>query len=423
MNLGLQILLSFLGSWLLVIAFNFYNINKLKWIPRQLKTWIKIVCIAGPIFFLINAFADSGWFRFFDFGDSYQSLPTYLTFFATLFTAYLLYRTLTSQSKANEWSAFENRFFKFMDYHRENVLQIEYRDPRFEGEKIRKGTEVFTVIYNEICGLLSEIQKQQKLNAVEEKISAIDLVFQCVFYGAGSDGIKILNKNLPNHPLFKLIDFEQKKAEYGKAKETGEVFYSGHVRRLGHYFRNIYQAVSYVEAQKFLTEKEKYEYVTHFRAQMSAYEQSIFFFNSLSSLGMVWEWEEYSKSILNKSSQELREIYKELWITKYDLLRNTLNNDGEITAEISIKSFYPLINLERVEECTTSGILPFLNNRNSVCRFCFNEKYIGYKNEDLDKSIKKCLEKDSTAFDNFNCSETNCKTTIEINKHREKAPN
>lgn len=191
-------------------------------------------------------------------------------------------------------------------------------------------------------------------------------------------------------------------------------YYSGHVRRLGHYFRNLYQAVKYVEAQTFLSPDEKYEYVQHLRAQMSVYEQSVFFFNSLSELGESWEWDKYYRKVT--SLKDKKEIIPTLLITKYDLIRNTLNNNGTVADNISISDFYELVILEREEKCAVFGQLPFVDNNMQICRFCLNERYFGNVNYNRKDKIEALYQYDKTRFEAFQCSEPGCKSEEVLKK-------
>lgn len=65
--------------------------------------------------------------------------------------------------------------------------------------------------------------------------------------------------------------------------------FGGHMSRLGHYFRHLFQTVNYIHSAKFLTPIEKYNYVKILRAQLSTEELVIFFFNALSQFGEKWE--------------------------------------------------------------------------------------------------------------------------------------
>ncbi len=400
----IQISISILISMVIVLVINFLLSKPVLSNMFTKRNTVATLFLSVPLYFGINALFQSKLNHNIEYGKDFQNLPSYLSFFATLFSIYLLYRTLNSQNKSNNYTAFENRFFKFMDYHRENVNSLKYRDPKKKGNIYREGNEVFTIIYYEIKDLLNELKTSPDFfNNTKAKINATNFVFQCVFYGAGDDGIRILKKRFPDSIYWNVVNFENRKAKYSKKK----VFYSGHVRRLGHYFRNIYQMVKYVEGQEFLTEKEKYEYVTHFRAQMSVYEQSVFFFNSLSLLGDVWELENYKQRIPETKDEKIK-VFQRLLITKYDLVRNSLNNDGDVIDGFSISEVYPLITLERKEEFAVSGTLPFFENKKTICRICFNEKYIGYKFSKDTTIVREYFENNQEEVEKFSCHESGC---------------
>ena len=379
---------------------------------KKKETYFVSLLISVPVCFIFNAIYQSisGNFKgitgLIDF-SGYPTLPNYLAFFAATTSVYFIYKTLNNQKSANQLSAFENRFFKFIDYHRENVNQLKYRDPSSSSEKYWTGNQVFTVIHYEIRDLIAEFLNRSG-NAHPDKDGmkeVINFVYQCIFFGAGEDGLKILKSHFKDKlNYFENIVYEGRTAAYGDYKK----YYSGHVRRLGHYYRNIYQTVKYVDDQTFLTPEQKYEYVTHFRAQMSVYEQSVFFFNSLSDLGATWEFNQYSKEYPTNP----KKIFNKLLITKYDLVRNTLLNSGEIASGINIADYYPLLNVERNEEAMVCGQLGFKGNNNYICRFCFNEKYIGYKNKDSREKIEDAFNNDKELLRKLRCDELNCETSV-----------
>lgn len=267
-----------------------YNKRFKKWSIKDYKNpeiYFKSLLFSLPLYFIANSwyhsFEDNGnkWSYFFDL-QHYVNFPNYLVFFASGITAYYIYKTLNSQKQANQTSSFENRFFKFIDYHRQNVEQLRYRSPNHMGVKYWTGNQVFTVIHYEIKELLKEFLENSHCDVddKEAKWRAIDFVYQCIFYGAGEDGVKILNQRFGSKKYFEFIKFKEKYAKYSNKFffwERPKFYYSGHVRSLGQYFRNLYQAIKYLEAQTFLCADQKYEYVQHLRAQMSAYEQSVFF--------------------------------------------------------------------------------------------------------------------------------------------------
>lgn len=336
------------------------------------------------------------------------NVPNYLVFFATAISAYLLFRTLNRQTEANQIAAFENKYFKYIDYHRENVNQLKYRDPKSKEEKYWLGNQVFTVIYYEIKTLLGEYCNSDEFSNLDgsKKKEIINFIYHCVFYGAGSDGLDSIARRFPDNCTeeFTKIYFVNRAAAYhGSDLETSKgspKYYSGHVRHLGQYYRNLYQAVKYVDKQAFLSESQKYEYVTMLRAQVSVHEQLVFFFNAISELGASWELEHYHKSMPSTKAGK-KALYQKLLITKYDFVRNVLNKQGKILNRISISELFPLIVIEGNEECGVSGVLPFDKNTTHICRFCFNERYIGYKNEDSKAKISEYFTTENMADRNF----------------------
>ncbi len=110
-------------------------------------------------------------------------------------------------------------------------------------------------------------------------------------------------------------------------------FYGGHQYKLGHYFRHLYQAFSFIDRQKFLSPEEKYFYAKTLRAQLSTHEQALLFVNSLSMLGLVWE----IKSGKGRG-QGL--------ISKYNLIKNL---PGQEIFGIIYKEFYPDVQYEHAQ--------------------------------------------------------------------------
>lgn len=133
------------------------------------------------------------------------------------------------------------------------------------------------------------------------------------------------------------FNFKGKEFFYEPYYESNyEKFYGGHQFRLGHYFRHLFQSVSYINDQESLTSDEQYNYVKHLRGQFSTYEQILFFLNSISQLGRVWELED------KKTAGEIPR--HEQLITDYQLIKNIPND--LIALNIKLTDFYPDINFE-----------------------------------------------------------------------------
>lgn len=295
-----------------------------------------------------------------------------------------------------------------------------------------EGNRAFRRIAEEFKELLKIYGYDESADILERQ-KAINFVYNCVFFGSHSDGLTILkakfsNKNNELEGKMKTFleadgdanSFVGRKAVYNETIK----YYGGHARRLGHYFRNIYQAVKYVDEQKFLTPKQKYDYVTILRAQMSVYEQEVFFYNSLSDLGGIWEWEHLQRNEYPQSTQLKHKLFNKLWVTKYDFIRNLLNHEGVLSTGINLKKFYPILNLEREKEFEQCDALPFKDNLDkkvNICRFCFNKKYIRYYEGEKDE-LKKAEEEIKETFPSgirigeWPCQENPCETIRVVNK-------
>jgi hypothetical protein len=59
---------------------------------------------------------------------------------------------------------------------------------------------------------------------------------------------------------------------------------------LGHYYRHLYQTVSYVVKQdeKIITHEDKLEYLRTLRAQLTDHEQVLLYYNAIVDFGAEW---------------------------------------------------------------------------------------------------------------------------------------
>ena len=70
--------------------------------------------------------------------------------------------------------------------------------------------------------------------------------------------------------------------------------FNGHMSRLSHYYRHLFQTVKYVVNQEFDLDNEttlfdlKYQYLKTLRSQLSDYELLMLYYNSCSVLGEKW---------------------------------------------------------------------------------------------------------------------------------------
>lgn len=199
----------------------------------------------------------------------------------------LIFETLNRQNEISRKQQFENRFMELLKIHRENVTEMVHKVPR-EKDKYVTGRRVFLEI-REQFGEIFEIVKKSNGDSLSEK-EQIDISYIILFIGVGKKSLKMLKDNLTrSQNRDHLIDNIIENCRKEKSADGKYVKFGGHMSRLGHYFRHLFQTVNYVHSANFLTKEEKYDYVKTLRAQLSTEELVIFFFNSLSLFGEKWE--------------------------------------------------------------------------------------------------------------------------------------
>lgn len=220
--------------------------------------------------------------------------------------------------------------------------------------------------------------KKREINIYE--LAKIDICFSIVFFGTNSEGLDILRRlfhgRYKENVINKILKFISLKPAFDKQinqrwlkfdtytsprnliehiediyqwrdhqtipnyapkfldsigyRSNFVKYYTGFHHLVGHYFRQLYQLICSVDGSKLLDENSKYNKIKLVRAQMSNYEQIVFFLNSLSYFGRVWEFDSLNKSNINL-------------ITKYKLIKNIPN---QRLFGIDVKHYYPNINFE-----------------------------------------------------------------------------
>jgi hypothetical protein len=273
------------------------------------------------------------------------------------------------------------------------IIVQEYIECYHEVQRFCKMYPELEILQPEYKILLDKIRKENKLKATTRELALLDISFCFFYFGAGKESETILlhkfynryNKNFahrlkifiqlkPKEELDKMHtywkefksqnvikmkkDFEKIYDDSLKSEEAlyhiekhplfanlkAEKFYGGHQHRLGHYFRHLFQAFKFLSSQTFLSDKEKYFYGKSIRSQFSTYEQFMLFFNSLSSLGMKWEYTSEIKDIPNDVNPL---DFK--FITRYNLIKNL---PGSQYYDFTYRKFYPKVNYEYLDDLT-----------------------------------------------------------------------
>lgn len=248
----------------------------------------------------------------------------------------------------------ETRFFELLQLHRDNVNEIQ--------SKGKNGRAVFIDLKDEFHEIHELVQRRYTQAESAKSIfdwdkDCIQIAYLILFFGVDNSSTNYLEKvirqtitnevvqnNFITNCLKPLIDnHKQQKEKNETGFKKGYFTYDGHQSRLGHYFRHIFQTVTYINRQPstLFSYDEKYEYIKTLRAQLSSHEQAVFFYNSISLLGSPWELD---KKITDNNHK---------LITKYNFVKNL--PDG-FTRTINPKTFFPDIFYEFDDNKTQNRI-------------------------------------------------------------------
>ncbi len=324
--------------------------------------------------------------------------PDFIPFLSVL----ILGSTLLYQIRVFRKQQVESKFFEMVKYYRENIQEMQFRNPFFykDGERIVDeefvtGRRVIKTIFEQYkvgfkiatdlsvkdegkeSYLANYYKKTCKLHYTKEWCYSVgedewikgmivnEIAYLTTFWGVPANTdielSKFLDNLLEEDNKTNFIDFLKQMVavyEYNKEKQSdysgtlknnkkkvfegivegdkpkvdngNTKFFGGHQYHLGHFFRHLYQTVRYIDEQPWwlYSADEKYEFVKTLRAQMSNYEQALFFINSLTKLGRKWEYD-------NKKGKKL--------ITKYNLIKNL---PEDFIPGIKPQHYYPEVKFE-----------------------------------------------------------------------------
>lgn len=227
------------------------------------------------------------------------------------------------QEKDTQLERFENKFYELIKIHRDNVNEFEI--VRKDGKGMLKGRRIFVEMFEELRLAYKAVEWANRQLIIKGEIledyysqkEIYDVAYIIYFNGFSRTPILDLKPNelwefkIFNDKNNKLLyeSFDNLKSirvqlndEFAKVIKIGaetkfEIFYkpsityktfSGHNSRLGHYYRSLYQLVSFVVDYNNEIVKDKYSYTKIIRAQLSNHEQILLYYNSLSVLGTPW---------------------------------------------------------------------------------------------------------------------------------------
>ncbi|RYE42438.1 MAG: hypothetical protein EOP48_23385 [Sphingobacteriales bacterium] len=226
-------------------------------------------------------------------------------------TQKLQQKQIASQELQARINLFETRFYTMLSIHRDNATNIEVN--KIKGRKVfMHMLDELKLIYQVFDSFYDENEEKYSDLSLDEVYNIAYLSF---FFGIGEkstpmvidlltpsqenftiavhklikneiDNARIASKDPPLRKSFIEINVNGITYKWDKVYSLGV----GHLRRLSHYVRHLYQMVKFVDEQPadFMSFEQKYEYVTNIRAQLSVHEQLLLYYNALSILGQPW---------------------------------------------------------------------------------------------------------------------------------------
>lgn len=311
-----------------------------------------------------------------DFGTAIGGIFAFISIYILYVTLRAQMKFSKQQSNAFNLSQFESRLFELIRYHRDNVAITRMRAPDKVTEVYYDGHKAMREIHKQMIKVINIIKPiinktadyklkeplnsnldiiAERINVDASKLDLYNISYLCLFFGMSTESQKTLRTHLEaryTETFIKSVISRLSRVDAAWQRTNSEIdgkrrkktkYFGGHQYRLGHYFRHLYQIVTYVDNNDSLSFQQKYEYIKILRAQLSTYEQTLIFFNSIGDLGRGWELQVDTSSIPSSKEQEYL-IYKGL-ITKYNLVRNIPN---EFITNISVNEIYPNITFEAV---------------------------------------------------------------------------
>lgn len=291
----------------------------LKSVPRGI--WIMIVVFILIIIALPMLFTRPGIINFTETGQIGDTiggtmgpfiaiLAALLTFFA-FWTQFDANRELINENRRNH---FENRFYKMLDIHLENVADLNKRFVETDVDScFHVWCDEILVLYNmlkmqsDLGGFIDYMKIQYSGESTQKEFVA----FLTNLQESSDEHQKVIFEM--TYSYFFNRDFST--MEYGDSDKTEHVrqfsiLFTTYLQSrngikfeskpknelLGRYYRHLFQIVKLVDDQddSLFSENEwKRKYLGILRSQMSDYEQLLLYYNAQSSLGKAWDDKKY----------------------------------------------------------------------------------------------------------------------------------
>lgn len=271
---------------------------------------------------------------------------TFLAFWVQFQANQRYERQIRKQEISTDLDRFASRYFEQLKLHRDNVLEFNIEDKIY-------GRKCFQPMFNEFklayYALVNIYNRDKKSGISEQELVEEDLInisYITFFTGIGDSSQQLAFDLLKNYERGLLLNYFEYLKEYQSLKDkkiaidigTDQVFsmkkryrlFEGHVSRLGHYFRHLFQLVKYIDEQPNEIVPNKYEYMKTVRAQLSNFEQLLLYYNSFSVIGKSWVEERYIQNY--RIIKNIPLSYADIGVTPEEKF-GKFNDKGELNFE------------------------------------------------------------------------------------------
>ncbi len=251
------------------------------------------------------------------FGGTLGPIIAWIAAILTFAAFYVQYKSNEQQKIDLQIERFESKFYNMVEILRENVSEITIG-------KSLQSRKAFISMFNELKFLYLTTDKFFKSSSQKALIKTItgnetlsdedtfNIAYLIFFFGIGQNSTKLILSlvnpsyqglllNLETFLQDQQINWSTNKKQLSTAEKTHEgdgVFtlktsykpFNGHMSRLSHYLRHLFQLIKFINDQKdhLINYDAKYNYAVTVRAQLSTHEQLLLYYNALSVLGKPW---------------------------------------------------------------------------------------------------------------------------------------
>lgn len=295
-----------------------------------------------------------------------------LTPLFSLLAVIAAYLTLRSQRKQNEIQNFENHLFQMID--QQHKLE----------EKVVNKHGSFRELYKDFCKIYIKVRnfvvsyQYSGGNINKEKMKEIELkiAYYIFYFGADEDFFcdktfqSLTDKyKLDREKIKALISKLNKEKEYSERNgKTYDLFHTQKSEELGIYYRNLFNAIRYIDWEcPYDDEEKKKEYAKLVRTNLSDFAQLMLYYNMQGERGRAW--------LDNKYEVKDSKGENDCLLTRYKPIKNCAISlkklEYDTNSIIDVKGLYNMISNIYIELD--------IDPRNDGREELFSDKVIDYE--------------------------------------------